>query len=601
MPPRRTEVDLLAEAIETGRRDPVAVGALRSAAAIVGDRRAAATGPASIEPSRSSSIVARSGGGGGASPRDRIARDPGRRRRGARPGRLGDDRRLHPGRDLPAAERAAAARRRAVGGRPRLVGRRPVRAARPPALERQAVRRHHARHRPAARRARPAATARRPAPARPRPPVPDRRGDRRGPRGRLVRGRRSPTSLRAAGLDEVDGWPVFDLVFLGIGPDGHLLSVFPGSAALDSPDLALAIPAPTHIEPHIERVTLNPAVLAVAREVLVVAYGADKAAGHRARSSGRSATRAAGRASSPGAPGATWILDEAAARGCSRADGDRPDAEPRLVIASARRHADRRLHVRATGRRSSSSTARPPTTRRSASSGRCSAPDVPSTRSIGAAGAPRATRCRTPSSASSRTSRRSPTRSPRTRAAPVDVVGHSYGGRCCARGRAADRRRSGGSSRYEGAPTPAGASYHPAGIEARLRERLAAGDRDGALATFMTEVVGMSRGGPRRVPGGPGLAAPRGRGRHDPARARGRGRPGRVARAARGGPPAGPPDPRRGEPAGLPRRDRGARRAARATAGSSSSTARATPPTTPIPTPSSARSVTSSSVPTSVG
>jgi len=35
--PRRTDVDLLAEAIEAGRRDPVAVGALRSAAALVGD------------------------------------------------------------------------------------------------------------------------------------------------------------------------------------------------------------------------------------------------------------------------------------------------------------------------------------------------------------------------------------------------------------------------------------------------------------------------------------------------------------------------------------------------------------------------------------
>jgi hypothetical protein len=33
--PRKTEVELLSEAIETGRRDPVAVGALRSAAAIV--------------------------------------------------------------------------------------------------------------------------------------------------------------------------------------------------------------------------------------------------------------------------------------------------------------------------------------------------------------------------------------------------------------------------------------------------------------------------------------------------------------------------------------------------------------------------------------
>jgi pimeloyl-ACP methyl ester carboxylesterase len=45
---------------------------------------------------------------------------------------------------------------------------------------------------------------------------------------------------------------------------------------------------------------------------------------------------------------------------------------------------------------------------------------------------------------------------------------------------------------YEGAPTPAGASYHPPGIEARLRALLEAGDRDGALAAFMREVVGMS-------------------------------------------------------------------------------------------------------------
>ena len=34
--PRRGEVDLLAEAIEAGRRDPVAVGALRSAAQLIG-------------------------------------------------------------------------------------------------------------------------------------------------------------------------------------------------------------------------------------------------------------------------------------------------------------------------------------------------------------------------------------------------------------------------------------------------------------------------------------------------------------------------------------------------------------------------------------
>ena len=45
---------------------------------------------------------------------------------------------------------------------------------------------------------------------------------------------------------------------------------------------------------------------------------------------------------------------------------------------------------------------------------------------------------------------------------------------------------------YEGAPAPTGATYHPAGIEDGLRERLDAGDRDGALALFMSEVVGLS-------------------------------------------------------------------------------------------------------------
>jgi pimeloyl-ACP methyl ester carboxylesterase len=74
---------------------------------------------------------------------------------------------------------------------------------------------------------------------------------------------------------------------------------------------------------------------------------------------------------------------------------------------------------------------------------------------------------------------------------PVDVFGHSYGGRC-ALGAALLTDAIRRVISYEGAPTPPGSSYHPDGIEARLRERLAAGDRDGALATFLTEVVGMS-------------------------------------------------------------------------------------------------------------
>ncbi len=123
--------------------------------------------------------------------------------------------------------------------------------------------------------------------------------------------------LAAAGLRIQDGWPVLDLIVVGVGGDGHVLSVFPDSPAFDSTAWALAIPAPTHIEPHVERVTLNPALLGVADDVLVVATGASKAdiladvfgPVHDPR---RWPAQLARR------PGATWIVDEAAAARLAR-------------------------------------------------------------------------------------------------------------------------------------------------------------------------------------------------------------------------------------------------------------------------------------------
>lgn len=120
------------------------------------------------------------------------------------------------------------------------------------------------------------------------------------------------TELEVANLERCGNWPVFDLVLVGIGADGHLLSVFPGSPALTSSELAMAVPAPTHIEPRVERVTLNPAVLGVARRVLVAASGEEKAAvladifGSE-RDPGRWPAQLALR------DGATWIVDSGAA------------------------------------------------------------------------------------------------------------------------------------------------------------------------------------------------------------------------------------------------------------------------------------------------
>jgi 6-phosphogluconolactonase len=72
------------------------------------------------------------------------------------------------------------------------------------------------------------------------------------------------------------GVPVFDLVFLGMGEDAHVASLFPEEpeAVRDLPDIYRPV---TATKPPPRRITLGYHVIAAAREVWVLASGAGKA------------------------------------------------------------------------------------------------------------------------------------------------------------------------------------------------------------------------------------------------------------------------------------------------------------------------------------
>ena len=73
----------------------------------------------------------------------------------------------------------------------------------------------------------------------------------------------------------------------------------------------------------------------------------------------------------------------------------------------------------------------------------------------------------------------------------VAVVGHSFGGRV-ALGGALRTNAIRAVVCYEGAPPAAEERYQPEGAEERIREQVAGGHPDEALATFLREIVGMT-------------------------------------------------------------------------------------------------------------
>jgi 6-phosphogluconolactonase len=90
-----------------------------------------------------------------------------------------------------------------------------------------------------------------------------------------IRGEDDPEAAAAA-YDAELKQTTLDLLLLGLGPDGHVASLFPGTAALDETERLAIMTEPT-LEPYVERVTLTPPALRAARRVVFLVTGEEKA------------------------------------------------------------------------------------------------------------------------------------------------------------------------------------------------------------------------------------------------------------------------------------------------------------------------------------
>lgn len=94
-----------------------------------------------------------------------------------------------------------------------------------------------------------------------------------------VQGELGPTPAADAYERELHdaGPPEFDLVLLGIGPDGHTASLFPDQPALSERSRLVAPVQQPGLEPFVPRVTFTLPALASAKEVVFLVTGGAKA------------------------------------------------------------------------------------------------------------------------------------------------------------------------------------------------------------------------------------------------------------------------------------------------------------------------------------
>ena len=106
-------------------------------------------------------------------------------------------------------------------------------------------------------------------------------------------------------------FPRFDLILLGMGPDGHTASLFPDTAALDEQSRLVVANWVEKFKTH--RITFTLPVLNRAAEVTFLASGAEKADMVRQVLQGKSSSQLPSQRVQPTDGKLLWLLDEAAA------------------------------------------------------------------------------------------------------------------------------------------------------------------------------------------------------------------------------------------------------------------------------------------------
>jgi 6-phosphogluconolactonase len=106
-------------------------------------------------------------------------------------------------------------------------------------------------------------------------------------------------------------WPAFDLVLLGMGEDGHIAALFPGSPAMNEAERPVVATTGLYQDRPAKRVTLTLPAINAARQIVFLVAGADKAPAVDAVLHGPPAGLPAQQLHPAGR--LIWLLDEAAA------------------------------------------------------------------------------------------------------------------------------------------------------------------------------------------------------------------------------------------------------------------------------------------------